>query len=92
MDLLLDSNNDLQIKDGDLVVGESELQEAFLILKTNKGEWKEDPVTGCSLLRFINSKSSPAEIRKQIQLQLTRDGKSYDKYIQNMLVNGSDIN
>lgn len=78
-DILLGENDDVQILNGDFVVGESLDQEVGLILRLNKGELKEDPIMGCDLIRLINSNITQPELKQIIKLQLARDGKSYDE-------------
>jgi len=78
-DVLLDDDYDLKILNGDFVIGESTMQDVVLILQTNKGEWKHDPILGCNLIELIKSKSSKVEVEKRVRLQLERDGKNYDK-------------
>lgn len=78
-DILLGDNDDVQILNGDFVVGESLDQEVGLILRLNKGELKEDPIMGCDLIRLIKSNITQPELKQIIKLQLARDGKSYDE-------------
>jgi len=78
-DILLGENDDVQILNGDFVVGESLDQEVGLILRLNKGELKEDPIMGCDLIRLIKSNITQPELKQIIKLQLARDGKSYDE-------------
>lgn len=84
-DILLDDQNDLLIKDGDFVVGESLTQEVSIILRLNQGELKSDPLLGANLIRLINSAVSEDQLQTIIKMHLQRDGKDYEdikKYIQ----------
>jgi len=84
-DFLLDDQNDLLIKDGDFVVGESLTQEVSIILRLNQGELKSDPLLGANLIRLINSAVSEDQLQTIIKMHLQRDGKDYEdikKYIQ----------
>lgn len=78
-DILLDDTGDLDALDGDFVIGDSELQEIALILQTNQGDYKQDPITGANLLRFKNSTLSPNEIRNKSAIALKRDGKDFNR-------------
>ena len=53
IDILLDSNIDIMFADGDFVIGDSTMQNQYLILATHKGEWKENPYVGAGLEDMI---------------------------------------
>lgn len=72
-DILLDSDGDLLIVDGDLVIGESTIQHQQLLLSTNKGEWKQSPKVGIGLQDFLNDDSVNG-IMNEINYQFTQDG------------------
>ena len=78
-DILLDENLDLSIQNGDLNIGESLTQDVGLILKSNKGEWKQYPLLGCNLVELIRSKANQNEINKRVMLQMKYDGKDYNE-------------
>lgn len=80
IDFLLDDDNDIQFDaNGELVIGESELQDVALIIQTNPGEWKEDPIMGLGLPRFVKSKENQQLIERELKIQLTRDNKDYNR-------------
>ena len=76
-DFLLDDNNDLKIINGDFDIGESEMQEVGLILQSTQGEWKENPLLGPNLFRFIKAKTNKAEIEREVSLHLAMDNKDF---------------
>ncbi|GAB6123084.1 hypothetical protein [Dysgonomonas termitidis] len=85
--ILLDTGNDLLINvkhdsrgriTGGLVVGERQIQDAYIVLSVNKGEIKEDPVCGANLLLMIRGGRDTEEIRKTIEISLARVGIQYD--------------
>lgn len=76
-DILLDDNNDIKILNGDFDIGESEMQEVALILQSAQGEWKESPLLGPNLYKFINSKVTKTEFEREIALHLAIDNKDY---------------
>ena len=45
-DILLDSNNDLQLYNGDFVIDNSDQQHVEHIVHAQKGEYKNYPITG----------------------------------------------
>ncbi len=76
MDILLDDNNDIRIENGDLVLGDSFQQEIELILGSNQGEWKNEPLIGANLIELINSEVSELELKNKISQALKLDGKT----------------
>jgi hypothetical protein len=86
-DFLLDTNDDLRIENGDFVIGNSLDQEVGMILKTNPGEWKEDPIMGAGLIRKLKGNIIDQEIEQIIRLQLGRDDKNYDDIKQGITIN-----
>lgn len=73
IDLIYDENKELLIKDGDLVLGESDYQHVELLLSTEPGEWKESPLTGVGINKHINGKLD-GDLKRLIALQLEADG------------------
>lgn len=76
-DLLLDDNNCLRIDDGDFVVGSCEGQNAKLLLLSEKGSHRADPLMGVGLRRTLNAKltgSFVLSLRRQIISQFNTDG------------------
>lgn len=72
-DILLDDNYQPVIQDGDFVAGEDLLQNEKLLLATSKGEWKENPTTGCGVIDEINNEST-YDITSEIRRQFKADG------------------
>ena len=83
-DIVLDENNDLKIVAGDFLTGETEMQEVGLILQSYQGEWKENPMIGCNLVKEIRGNINPIKRERDIRVQMRLDGKSYDKIKQNI--------
>ena len=77
-DILLDDNDDLNIVNGDFVIGESVLQEVGIILRLNSGELKSDPVLAPNLIQLVNSASKEQEFEERVRLFLRRDNKNYE--------------
>lgn len=78
-DIELGADNALKIKDGDFAVAESEMQEVALILASNQGEWKEDPILGPNLIQMMKINESKADITQRVRIHLERDSKEYDQ-------------
>lgn len=79
MKSLLLFENDLMFRNGTLALGKTTDQEAELILATNKGNWKEDPLLGANLIELMRSKAGQAGVKQAAKTALTRDNKRVSK-------------
>lgn len=77
-DILLNEDNDLQILNGDFVIGESTIQEVGIILSLTKGDLKSDPLVGADLIQLKKTKLKKFDIESRARIALARDGKDYD--------------
>ena len=59
--ILLNGDNDVEIRNGSVVTGERMMQDAYMVLGMNQGELKDDPLTGANPLRTIRGKVQPAQ-------------------------------
>lgn len=78
-DILLNNDLDLEISNGDFVVADAEEQHQELIMIATQGSFRENPLVGVGIARFIKSSFSVAEVdrlRQKIRLQLQYDGYS----------------
>lgn len=76
-DILLAEDKDLVVAKGDFTVGESEEQHIELILLSTKGSWRQSPLTGCDLLRFVAAPftlKTVDSMRQRMKIQLQFDG------------------
>lgn len=73
-DIMLDENFDLQIKDGDFVIGESTAQHQELLLIAQKGEFKEFPTVGVGIMDYALEDSNTDELIQEISNQFSVDG------------------
>lgn len=79
--ILLDGDNDLKVNvrrdrngmitDG-MTIGERTMQDAYIVLASNQGDIKEDPLCGANLLRMIRGKTNIEKIRKTVEIALAR--------------------
>jgi hypothetical protein len=76
-DLMLDADDDLLLN-GDLVIGESFVQEVGIIVRLNQGELKSDPLLGPNLITMTNGKVSALEVKTKLKVHLERDNKSFE--------------
>ena len=78
-DILHDTDGDLLFKGGDLVIGDSTLQEVGIILQANPGDVKSDPILGVGLTKYTKSKMPVDFLEATVKTQLKRDGKDYNQ-------------
>ena len=76
-------NDDIQIKDGDLVVGDSDGQNIEFILSAKPGQFYQFPTLGVGVVDEIKGTISPQALRIKIRSNLEAD---------NYRVNRIDIN
>lgn len=73
-DFIIDDDFDIIISNGDIAVDKSNDQRALLILHTAAGEWKQHPLIGVGINKYLNSSKTGniinalnSDIRKQIE-------------------------
>ncbi|MBX7204142.1 MAG: hypothetical protein K1X81_01845 [Bacteroidia bacterium] len=77
-DILRDEQDDIAISEtGDLVRGESLLQEVGLILRLNPGAVQHAPLIGPAITRFVKATMSQEELESVIALHFKMDNKDY---------------
>ena len=72
-DLLLDDADDLQINDGDFVIGDATLQHQRHIIVAQKGEYKEHPEIGVGIDNALLDEN-PKALLTQIRRNFEYDG------------------
>ena len=77
-DLLLNSNKDLQIVNGDLAIGYSDEQQQKVLLVMKKGELKQDPDVGVGL-SFQLKDDDVSDLLTSVRQQFTKDGMKVKK-------------
>ena len=76
-DLLLNSDDEMIIKNGDFLIGVSDEQHIDHIVRFNKGDVLDSPLTGVGIEGYINgalSSKGKDEFKREIRLQLEADG------------------
>ncbi|KAA2242797.1 oxidase [Chitinophaga agrisoli] len=66
--------NDLQVRDGDLTIGESDEQHVADTINAFPGWWKEYPADGVGVFAYLNSAGQEQALSRAIKLNLTSDG------------------
>lgn len=86
-DIILDNENEIQIANGDFVLGDSTWQDVGIIIQMNQGELKSDPILGASLIKKMKANASQEEIEQIVKLHLARDGKRYNELKSQIQIN-----
>lgn len=74
-DILLDSQGDLLIANGDFVVGNALEQQIEHLFLADKGAYKDSPLTGVGIQKLINGRlKGPQQLVREGKLQLQTDG------------------
>jgi hypothetical protein len=79
-DILLDSTLDLQIIDGDFVIGESTVQNQKLLIFSDKGTFKENPMRGVGTRRYLEDENTDA-LAREIRQEFSLDGMTVNKIV-----------
>lgn len=74
IDILLNSNKDPKIMNGDFAYGESTRQHQELILISEKGEWRENPLTGVGIRTELQNETTGSELLTAIKREFEKDG------------------
>lgn len=78
-DILLTSDGDDLVRNGDFAIGDGRLDDCLIIMKTNTGTIKSDPILGPNLINIINKHNGSGEMKQALSLHLKRDNKTYKK-------------
>ena len=73
-DILLGDNGDLLISNGDLVIGDSTLQNQMAIIKSVWGDFKQSPSTGAGVERWLKQDSDIGDMLGEIKQEFEKDG------------------
>lgn len=79
-DLLLSEGFDLLVKDGDFVIGDSNVQHQNILLITQPGSFKESPDVGIGVENFLMD-DDPAGLKDKVREEFTKDGQKVNSII-----------
>ena len=85
-DILLSDAGELLMVDGDFVTGDATKQNQKLLLVSQKGEWKESPLTGVGINNWLKDENQGG-LKAEIKQQFKADGMK----INSLIVNGETI-
>ncbi|MEQ8685438.1 MAG: hypothetical protein RIE86_09100 [Imperialibacter sp.] len=75
-DILTDSEGNILIENGDFVIGDSEEQEIYELIFATKGDWKETPLAGFGVKRFLKGVTNEARFKSELKDEMKKDGKT----------------
>jgi hypothetical protein len=73
-DILLDTDGDLLIENGDFVIGASDSQHIDHIVNAQLGEYKEHLLVGFGAINYLKTNVSEMEFKRDLKVQLEIDG------------------
>lgn len=73
-DITLDDTLDLLIDNGDFKISDSDMQHIQLICITDLGHWKQFPLLGVGIEKYIASSGQTDALKRSINIQLAADG------------------
>lgn len=89
-DILIGQDGDLQIVNGDFVLGEALEQQIEHLFLADKGAYKDYPIIGVGIKSMLNNRlKGPQEIVREGKLQLQSDGW---QQIDLQITNGDKVN
>jgi hypothetical protein len=77
-DILIDINYDMLITNGDIAIGEATYQHVYLILSSQKGEWKQYPLLGVGIEDKLGDNDTNYW-KYLIRSELRKDGLEIDR-------------
>ena len=81
MDILIGDDLDLQVLNGDFVAADAESQNQILLIKNNTGSFKEFPLVGVGIDKYIKSSGKEDDIKRLVTIQLVSDGYRVNKIL-----------
>lgn len=73
-DILKDDENKLIFTDGDFTIGTSDQQHVGDIFLSHPGEFKEFPVVGFGAVKYLKTRITEDEFKRDLKIQLQYDG------------------
>ena len=72
-DILLNESFEIEFKDGDFKIGDSDKNHIALIIRTAVGNWKEFPLVGVGIDYYLASSGNESLLKRNISVQLGAD-------------------
>lgn len=77
-DILTDENDDLSARNGDFIVGKSNVQHQRHLIIADKGQYKQNPTIGVGAQGYLDDEDFQDLVRA-IQKEITADGQQVKK-------------
>ena len=87
-DILINQDGSPQVKNGDFAVGVSDMQHASLLINSEKGEFRHQPLLGVGVANYINDERPSTLLSQAIRTNIEADGGN----IGELTVQGGNIN
>lgn len=68
------TDNDYTFTNGDFVIKDSDTQHIQDLVFENVGAYKQFPLVGVGIIKYLNSSGAMLNLKRQIQIQLQADG------------------
>lgn len=89
-DFLLDDTGRLVLRNDGIATGDSLTQEVLLLMLSNQGELRHDPLCGCNLVKRTNSRMLRSDLERAVRIQCERDGKNWSDIKNGLNLNTND--
>lgn len=91
-DLLIDVKRDENglITQG-FIIGDTLIQNAYVVLSLNQGELKEDPIAGVNLISLIRGKENKERIKSTIKIGFQRCGIDFEEVKGKIRIEGVEL-
>lgn len=76
--VLLDENRDIQVKNGEVVIGDIANQNLEILVLSEKGEIREAPLRGVGIRRYVDDEDV-ATLLQAIRNEVAEEGMTLDK-------------
>ena len=76
--ILLDENRDIQVKNGEVVIGDIANQNLEILVLSEKGEIREAPLRGVGIRRYVDDEDV-ATLLQAIRNEVAEEGMTLDK-------------
>ncbi len=74
-DILTNDTHELEVVNGDFIIGQSDQQHVQHIIEAQKGEYKNSPLVGFGIINFVKRDEKIAsEFKRDLKIQLENDG------------------
>ena len=84
--IILTEDFDIEVLNGSMIIGDSEMQETAVILSLNQGDLKFKPVLGPNLIQLNKVPLRRFDFEQRARVHLALDGKDYETIKNKLLI------